>query len=112
MPRQKGVSQLEGLRRKAVEIAEQLKAAEAKQRERDKQTEARRQEIIGAVIAEHLHSEPKSALAKSVMELLGRKLTRPADRAFFPNLPPLAASRGTPPAETPATMEAAEAHAA
>ena len=42
MPRQKGVSQLEVLRRKQAELAEQLKAAEAREREREKQTEGKR----------------------------------------------------------------------
>ena len=95
MPRQKGVSQLEVLRRKQAELAEQLKAAEAREREREKQTEGRRREIVGAVIVEHLRAEPESALAKSVMELLGRKLVRPGDRALFAELRSVSGERNT-----------------
>ena len=94
MPRQKGVSQLDVLRRKQAELAEQLKAAEAREREREKQTEGRRREIVGTVIVEHLRAEPESALAKSVMELLGRKLMRPGDRALFAGLPTVAPETG------------------
>lgn len=96
MPRQKGVSQLEVLRRKQAELAEQLKAAEARERERDKQIEVRRREIVGAVIVEQLKAEPESPLAKSVLELVAQKLTRPADRALFPNLLPLRPERASP----------------
>lgn len=112
MPRQKGVSQLETLRRKQAELAEQLKAAEAREREREKQTEAKRQEIIGTLIADYLRSEPDSALARSVIELLGRKLTRAADRALFPYLPLIAPSREPPLPAALAANDAAEVHAA
>ena len=95
MPRQKGVSQLETLRRKQAEIAEQLKAAEARQRERAKQVDARRKELVGDIVVEHLTAEPDSALTKSVMELLNRKLMRPGDRGLFPELPPIAGGRKT-----------------
>ena len=93
MPRQKGVTQLDVLRRKQAELAEQLKVAEAREREREKQTAGRRREIVGAAIVEHLRAEPDSALAKLVLELLGRKLARPGDRALFAELPALAPGR-------------------
>ena len=107
MPRQKGVTQLETLRRKQAELAEQLKAAEAREREREKQIEARREEIIGSVIADHLKREPDSPLAKSVLELLGRKLARPADRALFPAF--AAPERAEPPPPPFAAPEIAQA---
>jgi hypothetical protein len=115
VPRQKGVSQLDTLRRKQAELAEQLRAAEAREREREKQTEARRQDILGALITEHLKSAPDSPLAKSVIELLSRKLARPADRALFPNLPPLALQQTkaeTPPGDAAAGLETAQPAAA
>ena len=95
MPRQKGVSQLEVLRRKQAELAEQLKAAEAREREREKQIEEKRREIVGAVIVEHLRAEPESMLAKSVMELLARRLVRPGDRALFAELSAMLEERDT-----------------
>ena len=45
MPRQKVLTQLELLRRKHAELADQLKAAEAKERERERQIESRAQGI-------------------------------------------------------------------
>src|ERR1700744_5201837 len=87
MPRQKGVTQLELLRRKHAALGDQLKIAEAKERERDKQIDARRKELLGAVIADYLKESGDSPLAKTLFDLVGRKLTRPADRALFPNLP-------------------------
>jgi hypothetical protein len=112
MPRQKGITHIDILRRKQAEIAEQLKAAETKQRERQKQTDLRRQDILGELITQHLQAEPESALAKSVLELLGRKLTRPADRVLFPNLPPLAPATDIPSPDRTAAPESAQAHAA
>jgi hypothetical protein len=86
MPRQKGITQLDILRRKQAEIAEQLEVAEAKEREKEKQNEARRREIWGAIIADHIRAEPESVLAKASIELLSIKVTRPADRALFADL--------------------------
>jgi hypothetical protein len=86
MPRQKGVTQLDILRRKQAEIAEQLQAAEAKEREKEKQNEVRRRELWGAIVADHIRAEPDSVLAKASIELLSIKLTRPADRALFADL--------------------------
>jgi hypothetical protein len=95
MPRQKGMTQLELLRRKQAEIAGQLKAAEAKERERERQIDSRRKELLGAVIAEYLRDAGDSPLAKTLFELVGRKLTRPTDRALFPNLPVISAAGST-----------------
>ena len=87
MPRQKGMTQLELLRRKQAEIAEQLKAAEAKERERERQLDSRRKELLGGVIADYLKNDSDSELAKTLFNLVSEKLTRPADRALFPQLP-------------------------
>jgi flagellar motility protein MotE (MotC chaperone) len=56
MPRQKGVTQLETLRRKQAEIAEQLKAAEARERDREKQNDAKRRDLLGSIILENLRT--------------------------------------------------------
>ena len=87
MPREKGITQLDILRRRQAEIAEQLKAAEAKAQERAKQEEARRRDLLGSIILTHARNEPDSAWTRMLFEIVGQKLTRPADRALFPNLP-------------------------
>jgi hypothetical protein len=87
MPRQKGVTSLELLRRKHAELADQLKAAEAKQREQERQRDIRRKELLGAVVSDYLKEAGDTPLAKTLFELVSEKLTRPADRALFPNLP-------------------------
>ncbi|MGE0278647.1 MAG: mobilization protein [Nitrospiraceae bacterium] len=92
MPREKGVSQLEILRRKQAEIAEQLKAAEARAQEKAKQEETRRREVLGGIVLAHTRSEPDSAWTRELFKILGEKLTRPADRTLFPNLPPTPAA--------------------
>lgn len=86
MPRQKGVTQLETLRRRQAEIAEQLKLAEARERDREKQNDAKRRDLLGSVILENLRTDPEGAFAQSVISLLDGKLNRPAERALFPAL--------------------------
>jgi hypothetical protein len=95
MPRQKGVTSLELLRRKHAELADQLRAAEAKERERARQLDSRRKELLGAIIADYLKEAGDSSLAKTLFELVSQKLTKPADRALFPNLPKARMSHGS-----------------
>lgn len=86
MPREKGVTQLEVLRRKQAEIAEQLRAAELREKERQKARDARRRELLATITANILRDAPQSELAQLLFRELGEKLTRPADRALFPGL--------------------------
>jgi len=109
MPRQKGMTQLELLRRKHAEIADQLKLAEAKERERERQLDVRRKELLGSVVAEYLKEAGDSPLAKTLFELVGRKLTKPADRALFPNLPAMPPADITSETPPPAVPEIAQA---
>jgi len=107
MPRQKGVTQLETLRRKQAEIAEQLRAAEARERDREKQNDAKRRDLLGSIVLETLRSDPEGVLAQSVISLLDGKLTRPAERALFPALgsTTAAASTAHPQPESPLADE-------
>lgn len=107
MPRQKGVTQLETLRRKQAEIAEQLKAAEARERDREKQNDAKRRDLLGSVILENLRANPDGVLAQSVISLLEGRLTRPVDRALFPALgsAKIAANTAHPQPESPLADE-------
>jgi hypothetical protein len=65
--------------------------------------------LLGAVIAEYLKDAGDSSLAKTVFELVGRKLTRPADRALFPNLPAMPAADTTSKTLSHAAKETAQA---
>ena len=110
MPRQKGVTSLELLRRKHAELADQLKAAEAKQRERERQLDIRRKELLGTVVADYLKEAGDTALAKKLFELVSQKLTKPADRALFPNLPAIRSGAITDDSAQSISREAAQAN--
>ena len=88
MPRQKGMTQLELLRRKQAEIADQLKAAEAKERERESHLESRRKELLGAVIADYLKEASDSALAKTLFDSSAKSSQGRRIGRYFLSLPP------------------------
>ena len=73
MPRQKGVTSLEILRRKHAELADQLKAAEAKQREQERQRDIRRKELLGAIVSDYLKEAGDTPLAKELFGLVRPK---------------------------------------
>jgi hypothetical protein len=110
MPRQKGVTSLELLRRKHAELADQLKAAEVKERERERQRDIRRKELLGAVVSDYLKEAGDTPLAKTLFELVSEKLTKPADRALFPNLPAIRSAAITSNANAAVGQEAVQAN--
>ena len=109
MPRQKGVTTLELLRRKHAELADQLKAAEVKERERERQRDIRRKELLGTVVSDYLKEAGDTSLAKTLFELVSEKLTKPADRALFPNLPAVRSGAITRNADPVVGQEAVQA---
>ena len=109
MPRQKGVTSFELLRRKHAELADQLKAAEVKERERERQRDIRRKELLGAVVSDYLKEAGDTPLAKMLFELVSEKLTKPADRALFPNLPAIGSAAITSNANPAVGQEAVQA---
>jgi hypothetical protein len=109
MPRQKGITSLELLRRKHAELADQLKAAEVKERERKRQRDIRRKELLGTVVADYLQEAGDTPLAKTLFELVSEKLTKPADRALFPNLPAIRSAAITSNADPVVGQEAVQA---
>ena len=92
MPRMKPTDKIEALRQKQAQIAAQLKAAEAREKETARKADTRRKVIAGALAVEHAEKNPKSEFAKVLTKLLDEYVARPADRALFPALPPLAQS--------------------
>lgn len=92
MPRQKPTDKIETLRRKRAELDAQLKAAEARANETARKADTRRKVIAGALAVEHMEKNPNSEFANVLGRLLNEYVVRPADRALFPSLPPVAAS--------------------
>ncbi|WP_226019379.1 hypothetical protein [Novosphingobium sp. FKTRR1] len=89
MPRMKPTDKIEALRQKQAQIAAQLKAAEAREKETVRKSDTRRKVIAGALAVEHMDKNPKSEFAKVLGNLLNEYVTRPGDRALFPSLPEL-----------------------
>lgn len=86
MPRMKSTDKIEALRQKQAQIAAQLKAEEARQKDTDRKADTRRKVIAGALAVEHMEKNPASEFARVMGRLLDEYVTRPADRALFPNL--------------------------
>jgi hypothetical protein len=83
MPRQNPTDQLEVLRQKQMELAKQIKEAEAKAREKERADDARRAQLAGAITLGHAAAHPSSPFAATFRALLAEALKKPADRALF-----------------------------
>jgi hypothetical protein len=86
MPRQNPTDQLEVLRQKQMELAKQIKEAEAKAREKEKADDARRAQLAGTIALSHAAAHPDSPFAATLRALFAEALKKPADRALFPAL--------------------------
>lgn len=84
MARQKSADHVESLRRQQAEIAQKLKQAEAKERERLAADTRRARELAGAAILTRIDSAPESDFAKAARDLLRATIKKPTDRALFP----------------------------
>jgi len=89
MARQKPSDEIEALRKQRELLDARLKAAEARQKEKDRQLDERRKVVAGALVLEFVAANPASEAARVFAELLDKHLTRAADRALFPALLPL-----------------------
>lgn len=83
MARPKAAVELEALRRQQIELAQKIKEAEARERQREKADTERRERIAGRILLAHLAAHPDSTEAKVLRALLDAALTKPADRALF-----------------------------
>lgn len=83
MARPKATAELEALRRQQIELAQKIKEAEARERQREKADAERRERIAGRILLAHLAAYPDSAEAKLLHFLLDAALVKPADRALF-----------------------------
>ena len=88
MARTNSKTHLEALRKKQLELVEQIRKAEAKAHKQFQEQERRKAELAGRLVLMALAIKSSSPHAASLRDLLDKGLTRPADRALF-DLPPL-----------------------
>lgn len=89
MARQKPIDKIKGIEQQIQQLLEQKKAAEAQQREAERKADTRRKILIGALALEHWEKNRESEFGKVLHRLADEYVTRPHDRALFPELPPL-----------------------
>lgn len=89
MPKQKPSEQVASLRRKQAELMAQLREAENKARQEEKEIQRRKNELAGAVAMKEFEANPSGAFAAALGELLHAGLPKAAERALFglPALP-------------------------
>jgi len=92
MARQKVADEIEALRKQREQLDARLKAAEARQKERERQQDDRRKLLAGNIALEFMAEHPASDFTRVLSGLLDKQLTRPTDRALFPALPSSKAS--------------------
>lgn len=78
--------EIEALLKRKQQLDKRLRAAQERQRERERLDNERRKLIIGAAVLDFMLANPDSPLV-NLRELLDRHITRPADRALLPPLP-------------------------
>jgi hypothetical protein len=83
MARQKIADEIEALRRHREQLDAKLKAAEARQKEKDRQDNERRKVIAGALVLEHVATNPDSEFARVFADLVNKAVVRSIDRALF-----------------------------
>ncbi|MBV9066259.1 MAG: hypothetical protein JO004_10920 [Methylobacteriaceae bacterium] len=86
MPRQTPEQRRAALLKRQREIADDLKALDAKDREQARKDDTQRKIIAGALALEHLDKNPDSPFAKTLTGLLN-EYAKPDKRHLFPFLP-------------------------
>lgn len=87
MARPKVGDELENLRKQQAELAERIKAAEAKQREREREAQQRREILAGRIVLAWIAGEREGATSRELIKVLNDGLTRKGDGALFDFLP-------------------------
>jgi hypothetical protein len=83
MARQKPTDEIATLRKQREELDARLKAAEARQKEKDRQDGERRKTIAGSAALEYATAHPHSEFARIFSDLITKRTGRPADRELF-----------------------------
>ncbi len=86
MARLSAKDQIEALRKQQLEIAKRIKDAEAAAKKQFREDEARRESLIGRLILNYMAEYPGDTFSRTIIALLDKGLTRPADRELFADL--------------------------
>lgn len=106
MARPKPIEKLQDIDQQIQQLLARKKALEAQQRDADRKADTRRKILVGALALEHWEKNRDSAFAKQLHRLVDEYVTRPHDRALFPELAPVAG--GSDAAVTAGTENGAE----
>jgi xanthine dehydrogenase iron-sulfur cluster and FAD-binding subunit A len=87
MSRPKAADEIDALVKRKEQIEKRLRAAQDRQKERERLDNERRKLIIGAAVLDFMLANPDSPLVLNLREILDRHVTRPAARALLPPLP-------------------------
>lgn len=87
MSQPKATDEIDALLKRKEQLDKRLRAAQERQKERERLDHERRKLIIGAAVLDFMRANPDSALTFNLRELLDRHVTRPQDRALLPALP-------------------------
>jgi hypothetical protein len=93
MARQKPADEIDALLKRKQELDKRLRAAQDRQKERERLDNERRKLIIGAAVLDFMLANPDSPLVLNLREILDRHVTRPVDRALLPARPDPAAAK-------------------
>jgi hypothetical protein len=87
MPRADNTDRLKKLQQALAATKLEIMALETAKKKQERQEDARRKIIVGALAMEHAEKNPGSEFAKQLLTLL-HQYTRPHERHLFPFLPP------------------------
>lgn len=83
MARLKSGTELDALRRQQIELAQRIKEAEAKARQKEKADTDRRELLAGRAVLAHLAAHPDDKSNKAILSILQAASFRAADRPLF-----------------------------
>jgi hypothetical protein len=86
MARQKVADEIQALLQQRAKLDARLKAAEARQKEKEEQQDQRRKMVAGTVALEYIAANPDTEFSRLFSDLLDKHVTRPTDRSLFPAL--------------------------
>ncbi len=95
MARQKSGTDLEVLRRQQIELAQKIKAVEAKARQKEKADNERREQITGRILLAYVAANPESEATKTILKIIDSEMVRPSERELFFDVLP-APANGAP----------------
>jgi hypothetical protein len=101
MARQKPIDKAKAIDQQIQQLLAQKKALEAQQRDAERKADTRRKILIGALALEHWEKNRESEFGKVMHRLADEYITRPNDRALFPELAPLPGAAEAPATATP-----------